>query len=390
MSQPVLVDDPRRAQELLQEIGASRRVAIDVESNGMYVYRPQLCMVQAAWERPDGEVRVALLDTLAIAPGTLAPLAADQAVTKVIHDLAFDARMLRRDGIRLDNVRDTSVAASYLGIGATGLASLLSAEFGVVVDKKMQTADWGRRPVDAESAAYLAGDVKHLLALHDRLWERVERADIVDEVETETAYRLARALDDDENGAPPWVRIRGTDRLDDMGRAVLRELADGRERLAAQRNLPLYRVVGDKQLLALARARPRFEQGIRRVMASGRGGRDAELVRMIDEAIARGTAAGALDADDAAWLKTDRLDRETAQRRKSIEGRLSHWRKAEAARRRVTDQVVLPSHCLKHVVTRELHEPDEVAVVPGMGTSRAALYAAHIARIVDDVVRGRP
>ena len=190
----------------------------------------------------------------------------------------------------------------------------------------MQTADWGRRPIDAEAMRYLAGDVLHLLALHDRLWDKVEQAGIVDEVETETAYRLACALDDDENSAPPWVRIRGTDRFDDAARAVLRELAEGREKLAAQRNVPLYRVVGDKQLVALAQAQPRFEQGIRRVMATGRGGRDAEVVRMIDQAIARGTEAGRLSEEDAVWLKTERLDRDTVQRRKALDGRLTGWR----------------------------------------------------------------
>lgn len=42
MIPPVLVDDPRLAQEFLEETRAARRGAIDVESSGMYVYRPQL------------------------------------------------------------------------------------------------------------------------------------------------------------------------------------------------------------------------------------------------------------------------------------------------------------------------------------------------------------
>lgn len=388
MAPPRIVDTPELAQSVLQQARSAGRAAIDVESNGMYVYRPRLCMVQLAWESAADGVQVALIDTLAVPPGLLADLARDANVTKVVHDLAFDARMLGRHGVPLAKVRDTSVAATYLGVTATGLASLLASELAIHIDKAMQTADWGKRPLDTTALGYLAGDVEHLLELHDKLWARVERAGIVDEVEAETTYRLDNALADSAASPPPWVRIRGAEGLDDMGRAVLRELADARETIAAERDVPLYLVVGDKQLVALAQARPRFEQGIRRVIATGRGARDAEVLRMIADAIARGTAAERLSEEQARWLHTDRLDPATIARRKKLDARLSQWRKAEASRRSVHEQVVLPSHCLKQIVALEPRDTSEIAAIAGMGVSRTSRYAALLAGIVTDVANG--
>ncbi len=387
MTLPLLVTDPEVAVRVVDDIAQSHRVALDIESNGMYVYEPQVCMVQAAWEDHAGTVQVALFDTLALSVTLLAPVTSAASCIKVIHDLAFDARMLVRHGVTLTTVHDTSVAASYLGIVATGLASLLSSELGIVLDKSLQKADWGERPITPDALEYLTGDVQHLLALHDRLWERVVQAGIEDEVQTETEYKLACASND-HRPAPPWVRIRGADGLDDTGRAVLRELAWAREELAAQRNVPLYKVVSDKQLVELAARRPTRLQGIVRVLSRGRGAHDDEVTGMVEQAIVRGTEAGRLGDDDAAWLPIDRVDRETAMRRKRIDARLRAWRKAEAARRHVHEQVVLPTHCLERIVTYELHDPDSIAQVPGFGDARARRYAPLLGGLVDDVLAG--
>jgi ribonuclease D len=387
MIPPLLVTEPEVAVRIVDDIAAAHRVAIDTESNGMYVYDPQVCMVQAAWEDRAGTVQVAVFDTLAVSPALLAPVTSAASCIKVIHDLAFDARMLSRHGVALATVLDTSVSARYLGIVATGLASLLASELGIIVDKSLQTADWGKRPITPDALEYLTGDVRHLLALHDRLWERVVQAGIEDEVQTETAYKLACALND-PRAAPPWVRIRGAEGLDDTGRAVLRELAWAREELAAQRNVPLYKVVGDKQLVELAARRPMRPHGIRRVLSAGRGAHDEQITSMVQQAIIRGTAAGRLGDDDAAWLQVDRVDSETAQRRKRIDARLRAWRKAEAARRHVHEQVVLPTHCLERIVTHELRGPDSIAQIPGFGDARTRRYAQVLGGLVDDVLTG--
>src|SRR5262249_54040806 len=148
----------------------------------------------------------------------LAPLAAvlgDEGPVKVVHDVAFDARLLAEQSIYLGNCHDTSIAARMLGRTSTGLATLLLGELGVTVDKSMQSHDWGKRPFDEPALAYLATDVLHLDALDDALWGAVEGAGIAAEVEEETRYRLRSAIAAarDADPRPPYARMKGVERV---------------------------------------------------------------------------------------------------------------------------------------------------------------------------------
>jgi ribonuclease D len=46
------------------------------------------------------------------------------------------------------------------------------------------------------------------------------------------------------------------------------------------------------------------------------------------------------------------------------------WRKAEAKRRSVTEQVVLPGHCLRDLAQAEVQTVEDVARVEGIGEFR--------------------
>src|SRR5215204_4853855 len=83
-------------------------IALDVEADGLFAYRPQLCTMQLAWQEAD-RVQVAVVDTLAVPADMLAPLLGACGPIKVLHDLTFDARLLAEAGAPLGNVRDTSV-----------------------------------------------------------------------------------------------------------------------------------------------------------------------------------------------------------------------------------------------------------------------------------------
>ena len=384
MKTPLLVDDTVLLREVIAEAASARRVAVDVESNGLYVYQQQLCTMQLAWGSSDDDSRVAIIDTLAVPFAEIVRLIESAAVIKVFHDLAFDARMLRKSGAQLAHVADTSVAATYLGFPATGLASMLAAELGVHLDKTLQKADWSRRPIDGNALKYLAGDVSNLLQLHDRLDERVQEAGIADEVATETAYRLQCALDEGENTRPPWVRIRGADQLGAPSRAALRHLADARERLAEARNVPLFRVAADKALLALATERSTSRNRLERLLGHHRHRGDDEVIRAFSLAIVQAdTNVSVGDAEPVA-VDFGLRDTEAAQKRRRVETRLSAWRAGEAKRRSVHAQVVLPSHCLRRVVADDLRVPEAIAAIPGLGASRAARYAHVVAQVASD------
>jgi ribonuclease D len=356
---------------------ASARIAVDVESNGMFVYRAKTCVVQMAF---DAEVMV--LDALATPIEPLARALGEHGPVKIIHDVGFDARMLAESGIELGNVHDTSIAARMLGHQATGLASMLAAMLGVTVSKEMQHHDWAVRPFDERALAYLASDVAHLAALDDALWSEVRARGIEDEVLEETRYRIATAIESARtpDARPPYVRVKGIERAKGAELAIMRGLAEAREAEAERRDVPPHKVMSAEAMLAVARSRPATIAQLRRV----RGAAVDALGDAMLRAVADGLAAGAIPEGERVWFERPRVAREVVDARRARESRLTAWRKAEAKRRGVDEQVVLPGHCLREIAERGAERAEDLAGVAGFGAFRVARDGDAIVRALTE------
>ncbi|HEU4407957.1 MAG TPA: HRDC domain-containing protein [Polyangiaceae bacterium] len=353
---------------LAARLAAAPLVALDAESNGLYAYRPSLCTLQIAWQGPRGEAGVAVIDTLRAPVEPLAEALGPAGPPVVVHDLTLDVRLLRARGVTLGNVRDTSVAARLLGRPGLGLAALVASELGGHVDKALQNHDWARRPLLAEHLAYLAGDVTCLLPLWHELAGQVAVAGIGAEVVEETAYKLAEALSP-RPGPPAYQRVRGFDRLDAAGRAVLRRAHLEREAIAEALGVPPFRVAPNEWLVALARARPATEAEVRALEAA----RAQPAVLRQAEAWARAVRRGLEDGDplpDASAPGKRAEDRAFLERRRAREARLRAWRRRRARERGVDEQAVLPGHCLSDVAALREATREALAAVPGLGRGR--------------------
>jgi ribonuclease D len=291
--------------------------------------------------------------------------------TKIVHDVAFDARLLAEAGVELGNVHDTAIAAHMLGRPATGLASLLASELGVQIAKGMQQHDWRLRPLDAEMLTYLAADVAHLEALERVLWREVTERGVEDEVLEETHYRLAssaagaRAPQD----GPAYARVKGIAKLPERDRAALRLLAELREGEARRRDVPPYRVASNETLIAIAHARPSTPAAVARMRGVASSSPEA---RAFVEEVARSmaTAGVTIPEEERALFERPRVPAAAAKARREREVRLLSWRRAEAKRRGVDEQVVLPGHCAKDAVDGDIAGVDELSRVRGIGAFR--------------------
>ena len=343
------------------------RVALDIESNGMHAYKATLCVLQLA-----AKGSVVIVDPLATKLDALGPLLASEKTTKLVHDVSFDARILAEAGLTLANVKDTSVAARMLARTATGLGSLLSAELGIDVDKKMQHHDWALRPLDRVALSYLGNDVVHLEALADRLFAEVETRGIAAEVDEETRYRLAQSIAaaGSEDPRPPNLRLKGIDKLPEADLAVLRHVARVREEKASALDVPPYKVLAPDVLVAIAQAKPRTAADLARIKGATQGRRAASLEAALLEAVAAGVLEPRIPEEDRVHLERPRLPSGLARQRRAREQRLSKWRREEAARRGVDEQVVLPGHCLQDLADLDQPSLDDIATVPGLGAFR--------------------
>ncbi len=357
----MLIEDERDLRELIARIDHAP-VAFDVEGDGLFRYRPRLCTIQLA-----SRDEIAIVDTLRISLAPMRGMLGRDGPRKIVHDAAFDARLLAEHGIALGCVFDTSVAARFLGETATGLSSLVHKYLGVTLAKEKQQADWGKRPLDPHDVAYLEGDVKHLHELADALLARVCEKGIELEVAEECDYVVERAATSEPDPVPPWTRIKGALELPPDIRVALRELALERELVAEDLDVPPFKVATNEVLLAIAHARPRRRNELASIPGASRGRAGRCASRWLD-AIDR--SRDMIDVPDEERAPKRVPPREERERQKVRHKALSAWRKRVAAERDVDPQVVLPGHCLNDLVRRGARNPQELAAIAGLGWFR--------------------
>jgi ribonuclease D len=217
----------------------------------MHSYFHKVCLIQIS---ANGHHMV--IDPLAVDPGDLDPLwavVADPDLPVLMHGADYDVRILDRDyGVRVAGLQDTQIMAQLLGEEKTGLAALLEKELGVTLDKRYQRADWGRRPLKAAQLAYAAADTAYLGDLVDALRARLEEFGRWGWAENE--FRKLEGVRHHQVEADPlaFERIKGGRSLRGRARDRLFSLHGWRDQLARARDIPPFKILGNKALLELA------------------------------------------------------------------------------------------------------------------------------------------
>ena len=234
----------------VRAMAGSQAIALDTESNSYDHYPEQLCLIQIATGN-----KVYVIDTISLKE--LVPLKAvllDDSIMKIIHGADYDVRSLDRHyGFHIHHLYDTSIAARFTGITQFGLAALIKVLLGVTIQKskRLQRADWGRRPLSAEALDYATSDVRHLLALRDILDMRLQTLGRTEWVAEECA-RLEEVRYNAPNLETAYLSVEGANKLDGRGLASLRSLFLYREEEARRQHRPPFFVMPDITLISLA------------------------------------------------------------------------------------------------------------------------------------------
>jgi ribonuclease D len=276
----VYVDTPDAISRFLSSIGRTDAIALDTEGASYHRFVDRIYLLQLSTRD-----KSAIIDPLPIGiPPVLGDLLESPTVEVVFHDADYDLRLLQQDyGWHVRNIFDTRVAAQLLGIRAFGLAALLERYFGVKLDKKHQRADWSRRPLSADMLEYAALDTAHLLALRDRLAEELDRAGRRAWAQEEFAL-LEGTRWGAEDADTAYLRVKGARDLTRRELAVFRELVPWRDAVARQADRATFRVIGNEQLLAIAKEQPTTRDALGAIKGMPRGlleSRGAELIAAV-------------------------------------------------------------------------------------------------------------
>jgi ribonuclease D len=351
------LDKPEAVDRFLDEISDVKEIALDTEGASFHRFLDRIYLLQISTRD-----RSAIIDPLPIgSPAKLGDLLQSKAVEVVFHDADYDLRLLHQDyGWHVTNIFDTRIASQLLGIKSFGLAALLEQYFDVKLDKKHQRADWSMRPLSPDMLEYAAQDTRFLLQLKDHMTGELERRGRLNWAREEFA-RLEGTRWEAEESMEGFLRLKGARDLSRRELAVLREVANWRDTVAAQLDRATFRVMGNEVLFELARTTPKSvsELAAIRGMPKGileRAGSD------IVAAVRRGSEVPEAELPKfpkgQRWNKDRDFDDRVA--------RLKSVRDAAAARLELDPGVLCSRERLENIARSGAKNVEELAAVPDL------------------------
>ena len=251
---PEVISTPSQLSRAARDLAAGQGpVAVDAERASGFRYGQDAYLVQL---RRDG------VGTLLIDPVTCGPLTTELAAVLdgpewILHAADQDIPCLTALGLRSASLFDTELAARLLGRQHVGLGAVIEETLGLRLAKDHAAADWSTRPLPTSWLIYAALDVELLIDLRDALAAELETdgksqwaAQEFEHVRT----RPARPAKID-----PWRKTprAGSAVRSPRSLAILRELWQSREELAAELDRTPSKVLSHQALIAAAVARPR-------------------------------------------------------------------------------------------------------------------------------------
>ena len=304
------VDEPDEVASALTAVDAEV-VGVDVERADAHHYFRRAALIQLGVDD-----HCVLLDAVAIEAFPEVDRFFGPERLMVLHALQNDLEPLAGRAISPDRVADTAIAATVLGL-PTGLGTLLEELLDVHLDgdkNAFQRADWEARPLDLEMAAYAAGDVVHLPRLWEELATRLDDTGRTDWYQQELEAMIEQTGEDQRD----WTRVKGSGRLSEEERAILRSLWQAREAIAREHDIAPNRLLHDDVLRDLATDPPRTApQLVRR--SQRRRPQLRQHAETLLEAIQRGQDADpeSRSVEARRWTESDRALHDALRKRRA-------------------------------------------------------------------------
>lgn len=237
-------------------------VAVDTEFVRTETFYPIAGLIQIG----DGE-HAYLIDPLAITDwAPLVELLAAPGVIKVFHSCSEDLEVFHHlCGVVPQPLFDTQLAAAYLGMDfSMGYSRLVKALLDIDLAKDETRSDWLQRPLSPTQLQYAADDALHLAQIYELMAPRIEAAGLISWLLSDTADQGSHVgvLQDPEYA---YQNIKQAWRLKPAELAILKRLAEWREREARQRDQARNRILRESAMVPIAQRQPDSLQALSRI-----------------------------------------------------------------------------------------------------------------------------
>jgi ribonuclease D len=261
---PHVVTDEHELDDVAEALARGEgAVAIDAERASGYRYGQRAYLVQLKREGSG----LWLIDPIACPDLTPVNDAIGEAEW-ILHAATQDLACLAEVGLRPRQLFDTELAGRLLGLPRVGLAAVLEHYLGISLAKEHSAVDWSTRPLPEPWLRYAALDVEVLGELRNLMG-----ADLWAQGKSDWAREEFEALLEwtPQVRPEPWRRTSGINKVRSRrGLAVVRELWQARDAIAAERDISPGRLMPDSVLVEIALAEPHTSADLPRNRAAAR------------------------------------------------------------------------------------------------------------------------
>ena len=246
------IESKTELNNICDDLLKEKVIGVDLEADSMYCFKEKICLIQIA-----GAHQVFLIDPFNLKKiSPFLRVLENNETIKVFHGADFDIRSLDRDyKAKVNNLFDTEIACRFLGVQERSLAALLKRNFNIAVKKKYQKADWSKRPFQQEMIQYSAMDVAYLTKLYEIISKKLINKNRLSWAKEE--FEIEEKVRHKNNTLQPlFKKFKGAGTMDNRTLAVLENLLQFRIKIAKKKDLPLFKIMSDFSLTAMAEHKP--------------------------------------------------------------------------------------------------------------------------------------
>ncbi|BBP43194.1 ribonuclease D [Thiosulfativibrio zosterae] len=261
-------------------------MAIDTEFMRVDTYYPELCLIQVQ----SSAGQLALIDPLAFNQmqdlKVFWDCLSNPNLIKVFHSARQDIEVLYQVSQQMPvAIFDTQIAGVFLNYGnLAGLAKMVEAELGILLEKDQTRTHWERRPLSDKQIAYAADDVKYLAPLYEKIVQQLSQEQLA--VLQADFQDLLNPIHYDNPPVEAGHKLKGTKGLNAKQLAICFRLAEWREHFAITRNKPKRWVLSDECIVDIAKRPPITVEALYKVpniKSSSIKSYGAEWIAIIDD-----------------------------------------------------------------------------------------------------------
>ena len=369
-----LVTNHRELKRTAAALEEETVIGVDLEADSLSHYREKVCLLQISI--PSKNI---LLDPLAL--DDLSPLSQvfkDPCIRKIFHGADYDIRSLYRDfKIEVGGLFDTQIAARFVGIRETGLASLLKEYLGVVAEKKYQKKDWSQRPLPEAMLSYGVEDTRHLLTLCAMLEKELQEKERFSFVEEECEL-LSKVRPNSETGQPLFLKFKGAGRLNSRELAVLESILQFRDDIARKRDRPPFKILGNTPIMEMVQQKPSSEKSLGKI--NGMTGRQVKILgRSLLEKIAEGLALKEDQLPTYPRKTRQRIGRRASMRIKT----LKHWRDEQARKMNLDSSLICTTAQIQSIALEFPRRVEDLDAIETLRNWQKNLFGEDICKLME-------